>query len=126
MHLALNASNDPNAAWILSPHPNAASEIRWTGILDDTIHSIQIDRLFQAGVAPHSDGESVWWIVDYKTAHAPAALADVTPNLAALRALYARQLDIYARVLRNLHGANAAVRAALYYPRMAALDWWEL
>jgi ATP-dependent exoDNAse (exonuclease V) beta subunit len=126
MRLALNASNDPTAAWILSPHPGAASEIRWTGIVDGSIHSVQIDRLFQAGAAPHSEGQDVWWIVDYKTAHAPAALPDAAPDLAALRSLYARQLEIYARVLRNLHGADAAVRAALYYPRIAALDWWEL
>jgi ATP-dependent exoDNAse (exonuclease V) beta subunit len=124
--LALNASSDPTAAWILSPHPGAASEVRWTGILDGTIHSVQIDRLFQAGPAPHSESQSVWWIVDYKTAHAPAAQPNVAPNLAALRSLYARQLEIYARVLRNLHGEDAAVRAALYYPRMAALDCWEL
>jgi ATP-dependent exoDNAse (exonuclease V) beta subunit len=126
MRLVLDASHDSNAAWILTPHPSAASEIRWTGVLDGTIHSVQIDRLFQAGAAPHSEGQSIWWIVDYKTAHAPATLAGDTPDLTALRSLYARQLEIYARVLRNLHGADAAVRAGLYYPRMAALDWWEL
>ncbi len=49
MRLALNASSDQNAAWILSPHPGAASEIRWSGVLDGEIHSVQIDRLFQAG-----------------------------------------------------------------------------
>jgi ATP-dependent exoDNAse (exonuclease V) beta subunit len=126
MRLALDASSDPNAAWILAPHHGAASEIRWTGVLDGTIHSVQIDRLFQAGAAPHSEGDSVWWIVDYKTAHAPATLPGDMPNLTALRSLYARQLEIYARVLRNLHGAGAAIRAALYYPHMTALDWWEL
>jgi ATP-dependent exoDNAse (exonuclease V) beta subunit len=126
MRLALNASNDPMAAWILSPHPAAASETRWTGVLDGALHSVQIDRLFQAGLAPHSEGESVWWIVDYKTANAPAAHSSESPNLAALRHLYARQLEIYARVLRNLHGVDSTVRAGLYYPRMAALDWWEI
>jgi ATP-dependent exoDNAse (exonuclease V) beta subunit len=126
MRLAVDATNDPNAAWILSPHPGAASEIRWSGVLGGAIHSVQIDRLFQAGATPHAEGESVWWIVDYKTAHAPAAQPDAGPDLTALRSLYARQLEIYARVLRNLHGADATVRAGLYYPRMAALDWWEI
>jgi len=126
MRLAINTSEDPTAAWILSPHPGAASEIRWTGVLDSTIHSVQIDRLFQAGTAPHSKDESVWWIIDYKTAYAPAALPNASPNLNALRSLYARQLEIYARVLRNLYGADAEVRVGLYYPRMAAFDWWEL
>jgi ATP-dependent exoDNAse (exonuclease V) beta subunit len=126
MSLVLDSANDPTAAWILSPHPSAASEIRWIGILDGTIHSVQIDRLFKAGIAPHSEGQNVWWIIDYKTAHAPAALPNASPNLTALRSLYARQLEIYSRVLRNLHGVDAAVRAGLYYPRMAAFDWWEL
>jgi len=126
MRLVLDASSDPTAAWILSPHPNAASEIRWTGVLDETIHSVQIDRLFQAGATPLSEGHSVWWIVDYKTVHAPAAQPGEPPNLAALRSLHARQLEIYARVLRNLHGADSPIRAALYYPRMTAFDWWEL
>jgi ATP-dependent exoDNAse (exonuclease V) beta subunit len=126
MRLAINTANDPVATWILAPHTGAASEIGWTGVLDGTIHSIQIDRLFQAGAAPKSEGESVWWIIDYKTAHAPAAPPNDSPNLTALRSLYARQLEIYARVLRNLHGADAAVCAGLYYPRMAAFDWWEL
>ena len=126
MRLAIDTSNDPTAAWILSPHPGAASEIRWTGFLDGTIHSVQIDRLFQAGPTPHSEGESVWWIIDYKTAHAPPVLTNDSPNLTALRSLYARQLEIYARVLRNLYGVDAAVRAGLYYPRIAAFDWWEL
>ena len=76
--------------------------------------------------ATRAEGQSIWWIVDYKTANAPAALSGLAPNLAVLRSLYARQLEIYARVLRNLHGEDASVRAALYYPRMAALDWWEL
>jgi len=126
MRLVLNASSDPTAVWILSPHPSAASEIRWSGVLDGAIHSVQIDRLFLAGPTPHSAGESVWWIIDYKTAHAPATQPEAAPDLAALRPLYARQLEIYARFLRIIHGADATVRAGLYYPRMAALDWWEI
>jgi len=29
-------------------------------------------------------------------------------------------------VLRSLHGVDAVIRAGLYYPRMLALDWWEV
>ncbi len=46
--------------------------------------------------------------------------------LAKFRPLFASQLELYARVLRNLHGQDVAVRAGLYYPRMLAFDWWEL
>jgi len=79
-----------------------------------------VDRVFRAGLTPESDGETAWWIVDYKTAHADSL------DPAALRPLFAPQIEAYARVLRNLHGADAVVRAGLYYPRMLMLDWWEL
>jgi hypothetical protein len=62
--------------------------------------------------------------VDYKTAH-PEGLASGA-ELPALRTLFAPQLETYARVLRNLHGSGRPIRAALYYPLMRALDWWEL
>jgi len=43
-----------------------------------------------------------------------------------LRRVFAPQLEVYAKFLRNLHGADAAVRGSLYYPRMGLLDWWEM
>ena len=39
---------------------------------------------------------------------------------------FAPQLEAYAAILRNLHGKSALFRAALYYPRMSLLDWWEV
>jgi hypothetical protein len=43
-----------------------------------------------------------------------------------LRTLFAPQLVTYGRILRNLLGADAVIRAGLYYPRMSLLDWWEI
>jgi len=43
-----------------------------------------------------------------------------------LRPLFAPQLEAYAKVLRNLHGADTQIRAGLYYPRELLLDWWQL
>ncbi len=43
-----------------------------------------------------------------------------------LRSEFAPQIEAYATILRNLHGADATVRGGLYYPRMALFDWWEL
>jgi hypothetical protein len=40
--------------------------------------------------------------------------------------LFAPQLATYADVLRKLHGADAPIRAGLYYPRMLLFDWWEI
>jgi ATP-dependent exoDNAse (exonuclease V) beta subunit len=85
---------------------------------------VQVDRIFRAGPTPLSEGSTVWWIVDYKTAHADEP--DPAAAMPRLRAIFAPQLEAYAQVLRKLHGAEAQLRTALYYPRLKLLDWWEL
>jgi ATP-dependent exoDNAse (exonuclease V) beta subunit len=122
--IALDASRDPNCQWILSSHPGALSEVRWTGILNGALTSVRVDRVFRAGLNPQSEGNEAWWIVDYKTAHAE----NLDPAAAALqlRPLFTPQLEAYAEVLRNLHGPNTQIRAALYYPRMLLFDWWQI
>jgi ATP-dependent exoDNAse (exonuclease V) beta subunit len=124
IQLALSASRDPIAQWILSPHPDAANEIRWAGVVAGSLHTVRVDRVFRAGLSPQSEGRQAWWIVDYKTAHADNL--DPAAALPELRRLFAPQLEAYATVLRNLHGQDAVLRAGLYYPRMLLLDWWEL
>ena len=121
---ALQASNDPYGQWILSPHIDAASEAAWAGIVSGTLRSVRVDRLFRAGLEPLTEGSGAWWIIDYKT-----ALAEELGPLSALselRNIFAPQLEAYSAVLRNLHGKDARIRAALYYPRMSLLDWWEV
>jgi ATP-dependent exoDNAse (exonuclease V) beta subunit len=122
--LVHDASLDSTAQWILLPHADAASEVCWTGVVAGRLSTVRIDRVFRAGLTPQSDGQNAWWIVDYKTAHGDNL--DPAVALPQLRALFAAQLEAYAKVLRNLHGADAIVRAGLYYPRMILLDWWEL
>jgi ATP-dependent exoDNAse (exonuclease V) beta subunit len=124
LELALNASRSPHGEWILSPRAQAASEVGWTGVVAGNLRTVRVDRLFRAGHAPLSEGEDCWWIVDYKTAHADNA--DPASVLPELRKLFAPQLETYAAVLRNLHGADAPIRAGLFYPRMLQLDWWQL
>jgi hypothetical protein len=88
------------------------------------LRSVRVDRLFRAGAEPLAEGDDTWWIVDYKTAHAD----DLGPlnAMLELRSIFAPQLESYSAVLRNLHGNDARIRAALYYPRMTLLDWWEV
>jgi ATP-dependent exoDNAse (exonuclease V) beta subunit len=134
LQLSLNASHDPTAQWILSPQPEAASpeaaspeaasEVRWTGVIAGTLTNVQVDRVFRAGLTPQSEGHAAWWIVDYKTAHAEPI--DPRSALPQLRPLFAPQLEAYARILRDLRGADAVIRGGLYYPRLLLLDWWEL
>jgi ATP-dependent exoDNAse (exonuclease V) beta subunit len=121
---AMRASRDPVAEWILSPHTEAASEVRWAGVIDGMLRTVQVDRVFRAGWMPQSEGQQAWWIVDYKTAHSDNV--DPAEALPKLRPLFAPQLERYAEVLRNLHGEVAPIRAGLYYPRMLQFDWWEL
>ncbi len=120
LEIAARASLDTAGAWILSPHPDAESEVRWTGVVDGTLRTVQADRVFRAGETALSEGSGVWWIIDYKTAN-----DDSSEALARLREVFARQLALYASVLRKLHGPDTQIRAGLYYPRMLQFDWWE-
>jgi ATP-dependent exoDNAse (exonuclease V) beta subunit len=122
--LAFSASHDPIAQWILSPHAAADSEVRWAGVVAGNLHTVRVDRVFQAGPAPGSEGEECWWIIDYKTTHADNL--DPATALLQLRPIFAPQLETYAEVLRNLHGKDTTLRAGLYYPRMLLLDCWEI
>jgi ATP-dependent exoDNAse (exonuclease V) beta subunit len=124
LDIAIHATHDPHAQWILSPHADAASEVRWAGIIAGGLREVRVDRIFRAASAPLADGNDCWWIIDYKTAHDDRS--DTAAALAKLRPLFASQLELYGRVLRNLHGQGVAIRAGLYYPRMQAFDWWEL
>ena len=124
LQLALNASNHLTAQWILSPHANADTEVRWAGVVSGSVSTVRVDRVFRAGLTPESDGEQAWWIVDYKAVH--SAAPDPAAALPTLRTLFAPQLETYARFLRNLHGRDAVIRAGLYYPRMLLFDWWEI
>jgi ATP-dependent exoDNAse (exonuclease V) beta subunit len=131
LELALDASRDPVGQWILSPHADAASEARWNGVVGGQLRTVQVDRVFRAGYEPLSEAANTWWIIDYKTALAGSPedgrLEDEpTTELSRLRPFFARQLEAYAQMLRNLHGPDSILRAGLYYPRMLQLDWWEL
>jgi ATP-dependent exoDNAse (exonuclease V) beta subunit len=118
MRHALNASHDSIGQWILSPHPGAGSEVSWAGVVAGGLRTVRVDRTFQAGETPLSEGADCWWIIDYKTAHAPEA------DLPELRRVFAPQIEAYAQMLRNLHGGTTQIRAGLYYPRMLKFDWW--
>ncbi|MDR3753453.1 MAG: UvrD-helicase domain-containing protein [Terracidiphilus sp.] len=125
LEMVLRAAQDPQAQWVLAAHADAASETRWTGVVAGSLRTVQVDRIFRAGPTPQAaDDSSTWWIVDYKTAHEDGL--DSKTVLAELRYEFAPQIEAYAKMLRNLHGADLAVRGGLYYPRMALLDWWEL
>ncbi|MGB6720016.1 MAG: hypothetical protein WBE72_04425, partial [Terracidiphilus sp.] len=124
LEIALKASRDPVGQWILSPHAGAESEVRWAGVVAGNLRTVQVDRVFRGGAEPRADSGAVWWAIDYKTAH--EGEPDAATVLPRFRKIFAPQIESYARVLRNLHGADAAVRGGLYYPLMLKFDWWEI
>jgi ATP-dependent helicase/nuclease subunit A len=123
LDIVIRASHDPIGQWILSPHADGASEVRWAGLIGGVLHEVRLDRIFRAGPAPQAAGEDWWWIIDYKTVHEGGSGPE---NLEKLRISFMPQLDLYAKFLRNLHGKDVSVRAGLYYPRMPRFDWWKL
>ena len=114
--------SDADGVWILSPHAEASSEVAMTGWAGG-FRSVRLDRMFRAGAAPGSPGESHLWIVDYKTAtHGSNAVEEF---LAREREKYKAQLEAYARTLARLTPGEAIeMRVALYYPVLAKLTWW--
>jgi ATP-dependent helicase/nuclease subunit A len=121
---AIRASHDTVGDWILSPHVDASSEARWAGVIGGAIRTVQVDRVFRSGLIPNSEGQAAWWLIDFKTAHVENL--DPAVTLPELRGQFAPQLNLYAQVLRNLHGDTTPIRAGLYYPRMLLFDWWEI
>ncbi|HTV82051.1 MAG TPA: UvrD-helicase domain-containing protein [Acidobacteriaceae bacterium] len=122
-NLLLACATDPVCQWILAPHPGAQAEAAWTGSSGTRFRTLRADRVFQAGPVPLADGSECWWIIDYKTAPAPSENREAF--LRAERSLYAPQLLAYAQALRALHGTAVPLRLGLYYPAIAALDYWD-
>ncbi len=111
----------PEGQWLLSAHPQAASE-RALSAWDDEDQAqtnLRLDRTFLAGPAPLAPGADHLWIVDYKTSsHAEAGL---DAWLEQQQELYREQLEAYARALA---GPTKPLRLALYFPLLSRLVWW--
>jgi ATP-dependent helicase/nuclease subunit A len=128
---------DPVGAWILSPHAQAETESRWTGLVrgasgGESRWNLRPDRVFLASPHGSSKAEAGWWVIDYKTTDAGGAnLSDPAARqefLETHRGQHAAQLAVYAQVLRVLKtgdGGTVPVRAGIYYPRLLLFDWWD-
>lgn len=106
--------------WLLSAHPQAASEASLSAYDEEGARTqLRLDRTFLAGAAPLEAGAEYLWIVDYKTStHAEAGL---DAWLDGQQALYREQLETYARALA---APGQPLRLALYFPLLARLRWW--
>jgi hypothetical protein len=111
LRYALNASLDPIAQWILSPHADAASEVSWAGVVAGSLRTVRVDRVFRAGPTPFRRE---------KIAGGSSTTKPRMPTISTLRRhcpnsalLFAPQLEAYAAVLRNLHGRRTDPRRPL-------------
>lgn len=123
--MLLACAADPVCRWILAPHPEAQSEASWTGFVPGapgSLRTLRADRIFRAGAEPLQEGSDFLWVIDYKTSgRAPSGALFI----AAERAIYAPQLLAYGRAVRALRGPETSLRLGLYYPAIAALDFWD-
>jgi ATP-dependent helicase/nuclease subunit A len=90
--------------------------------MNGTLRNIRVDRVFRAGEDVLAPGESVYWIIDYKTStHSALGLDSFFVDQ---KEQYRPQLEAYAAVLRLLKGPGTRIRLGLYYPLLHKLDSW--
>jgi len=124
-NLLLACAADPVCRWILAQHPEARSEVSWTGFVPGDpgrlLRTLRADRVFRAGPAPLSEGSDCLWVIDYKTGQVESGALFLQQE----RAVYAPQLLAYAGALRAQHGVETPIRLGLYYPAIRVLDHWD-
>jgi len=105
--------SDPKAQWIFSTkHQYIENELSLTGVIDQKIKHIIIDRTFV-------DENNIRWIIDYKTgAHQGGGLSEFLKHE---QERYQQQLDHYALIYSQLE--NRPIKKALYFPMIPA--WIE-
>lgn len=97
--------------WILAEHPEHASELPITGVVDGQVVHVVIDRTFIA------DGYR--WVIDYKTS-IPRPGEGMNIFLSREAERYNKQLNTYAQLF-ILSNEKVPVKTALYFP---LVDGW--
>lgn len=106
---------DPTGRWILSPHRDAASELRLTRRGETRLEHLQLDRTFV-------DRETgIRWIIDYKTSIHEGGDIDAFLDSEELR--YRSQLEIYASAMAEIDSGE--MRVGLYFPLLGELRSWQ-
>lgn len=112
---ALHASiTDQKGQWILNhQHQDSATELALTGVIDDDIVNVIIDRTFidQAGTR---------WIIDYKSSTHEGA--DVEKFLDNEVTRYREQLERYRTVMSKLD--TRPIKCGLYFPLLRGWREW--
>ena len=105
---------DATGRWVLGPHPGASSEAALTGVGDDGLVNVFLDRTFV-------DEEGMRWIIDYKSVVADGS--QVREFIGRETARYAPQLQRYLAFAQAAFGEHA--RAAIYFTALPHLEVLE-
>jgi hypothetical protein len=145
---ALDTLRDAVGGWILAPHAEASSEVGWTAVSGGQIQNRRADRVFFS-TGPDETYEAGWWVIDYKTSHEigghgsaasrDRAIEEDSYKTTATRSSegslerFKGQLQVYADILRGIHGSEAAgdaellpIRGMIYCPGRREYRIWEL
>ncbi len=110
----LNTLSDPRGRWIFDrAHRDPRSEYALSGVVDDRIVSVIIDRTFV-------DTDGLRWVVDFKTSTHEGGAVETFLDQEVER--YRPQLQHYARMVRGIGGE--AVRVGLYFPLLGGWREW--
>ncbi len=104
---------DARGRWLLGPHDDAQSEVQLTGVTEDGVVNIVMDRTFV-------DEHGTRWIVDYKTGVHEGG--DMESFLDRERERYRAQLERYAALMRGLD--RRPIRLGLYFPLLGGWREW--
>ncbi|MBI5826645.1 MAG: UvrD-helicase domain-containing protein [Deltaproteobacteria bacterium] len=111
--ILLKALDDERGRWALEGHDEGSVELALTGVVDNEIVRVVIDRTFVE--------ENVRWVIDYKTSrHEGGSLEGF---LQSEKERYTAQLEKYAELLKA-GGETREIRKGLYYPALSAWVEW--
>ncbi len=104
--------SDSRGQWLLGPQQHAKNEIRMTGVINNKLVNLIIDRTF-------CDANNIRWIIDYKTSSHEGA--DLNAFLDSEQERYSAQLNTYALLIRQFE--KKEIRLGLYFPLL--MEWRE-
>lgn len=110
----LRALASSHGRWILHRHADARNEWSLSGIDNNELVNVTIDRSFV-------DEDGMRWIIDYKTSQHEGG--ELQGFLAEQQRRYRHQLERYARLVHALEGR--ALRVGLYFPVQDEFLAWE-
>ncbi len=111
--ILLKALDDGRGRWALERHEEGSVESALTGVLNNEIVRVVIDRTFVEN--------NVRWVIDYKTSvHEGGSLEGF---LQSEKERYTAQLERYADLLKA-GGETREIKKGLYYPALSAWVEW--